>query len=190
MVWGAEKSRLKGIMLCFTLLSLGIAIGIFLSGIGLKPTEMPSSLSSLSSLKSLSSLSSLSLDSISRSAEVTSPSDHVTEDRIKVYSDKVVIELDDPSWASFTDTNSMDPVLDSGANSIEIKPSNPDDVRVGDIISFRTVYSSGIVIHRVAEVGEDENGAFYITKGDNNPAADPGKRRFEDIAGVVVGVIY
>ncbi|MCX6707645.1 MAG: signal peptidase I, partial [Candidatus Woesearchaeota archaeon] len=119
-----------------------------------------------------------------------SPYDHVPEDNIKVYSDKVVIALSDPSWASFTDTNSMDPVLDTGANSIEIKPANPKDVHVGDIISFKTVYSSGIVIHRVSEIGEDETGTFYLTKGDNNPTADPGKRRFEDIVGIVVGVIY
>jgi hypothetical protein len=187
MVWGAEKGLLRGIILCFTLLSLGVFMGIWFSEMVLKSAEMPSSLSPFSSF---SSLSSLSLDNLGRSAEVVSPFDHVSDDKIKVYSDKVIIELDDPSWASFTDTNSMDPVLDSGANSIEIKPTSESDIKVGDIISFKTAYSSGIIIHRVAEIGYDENGIFYLTKGDNNPTVDPGKRRFEDVVGIVVGVIY
>lgn len=44
-------------------------------------------------------------------------------------------------------------------------------------------------MHRVVEIGEDEQGWFAITKGDNNEEVDPGKRRFQDIKRITVGVI-
>jgi hypothetical protein len=125
-----------------------------------------------------------------RSYEEASPSDHITENKIHVYSDKIVIDVANASWASFADTNSMDPTLDTGANSIEVEPQNQDEIKVGDIISFSTDYTAGIVIHRVVSIGYDEQGAYYITKGDNNPTADPGMRRFSDIRGIVIGIIY
>ncbi|MBI2669133.1 hypothetical protein HYX14_04795 [Candidatus Woesearchaeota archaeon] len=120
--------------------------------------------------------------------EIYSPSDWVKEDQIKVYGDKVVMDIPGATWASFTDTNSMDPFIDETSNAIEIRPSHPDSIRPGDIISFRTSY--GTVIHRVQEAGKDEEGFFYIVKGDNNTAADPYKVRFDDVKGVVVAVVY
>ncbi|MBD3313451.1 signal peptidase I [Candidatus Woesearchaeota archaeon] len=156
-----------------------IAVIVFLAGIA-----MGSILEDSSTLQMPSSLF------LSRSAELSSPSDHIPEESIKVYTDRVVLDISDASWASFTDTNSMDPFIDAGANSIEIRPSSPDDINVGDVVSFRTMLADGIVIHRVISKGEDDKGIYFITKGDNNDLADPGKRRFEDITGVVVGVIY
>lgn len=122
------------------------------------------------------------------SAEIMSPQDHITEDHIKVYDDQVVLEIDDPIWSSFTDTNSMDPLLDIGANGIEIIPQNEDDIHVGDVISYDS--GSGIVIHRVIEIGADEEGIYYIVKGDNNPIADKEKVRFHQIQGILVAVVY
>lgn len=124
------------------------------------------------------------------SPEISSPSDHISEGDIHVSGDRVVIDVDRAQWASFTDTNSMDPFIDVDANSIEIKPETEDDVKVGDVISFRTDFDDGLVIHRVVGMDEDENGRYYITKGDNNPSADPGRVRFGDINGVVVAVVY
>lgn len=124
------------------------------------------------------------------SPELSSPSDHIPEESIHVLQDKVVLDIKDAQWASFTDTNSMDPFIDTGANSIEIKPKSRDEIRMGDVISFKADFDDGIIIHRVVGIGKDEQGAYYITKGDNNPLADPGKVRFEDINGIVVGVVY
>ncbi|RME53117.1 signal peptidase I [Candidatus Woesearchaeota archaeon] len=84
----------------------------------------------------------------------------------------------------------MDPVIDSGANAIEFVPTSEEDINVGDIISYTSPYTTGPVIHRVIDIGEDENGKYYILKGDNNPRADPGKIRFEDIQRVVLAIIY
>ena len=123
-------------------------------------------------------------------AEKSSPNDHIKESQIHVLKDKVIIDVKDASWARFTDTNSMDPIIDAGSNSIELKPKTTEDVKIGDIISYNSEYVDGLIIHRVVEVGEDKDGWFVGVKGDNLAKEDPGKVRFSQIEGVVVGIIY
>ncbi len=120
--------------------------------------------------------------------ENSSPSDWVKEEQIQVYPQYVVLDIPGTKWAGFTDTNSMDPFIDETANAIEIRPSNPDAIQVGDVISYQTIY--GILIHRVIEKGVDEAGMYYIVKGDNNRFSDPFKVRFDEVQGVVIAVIY
>jgi hypothetical protein len=120
--------------------------------------------------------------------ERSSPGDHITEDKIHVYQDEIIIDVQGASWATFTDTNSMDPLFDQGANSLELKPHSTSDVQVGDIISFKT--PEGLIVHRIVEIGQDKQGWYAITKGDNNPSVDPDKVRFEDVHGVLVAVVY
>jgi len=122
--------------------------------------------------------------------EKASPSNIISEDDIHVYSNKIVIEVDDPEWAKFTDTNSMDPVFDEGANALQIVPDTPEVISEGDIISFTIENEKGVIIHRVVEIGEDEEGWYAITKGDNNNYTDPGKVRFENIKKLLIGIIY
>ena len=120
-------------------------------------------------------------------ADQASPRDRIAEEDIHVFADRVVIDIEDPVWATFTDTNSMDPVIDTGANAIEIIPKTPEEIQAGDIIAYTSGNIS--IIHRVVEVGND--GQWYaITKGDNNPTTDPGKVRFSQIKRVVVAIIY
>lgn len=128
--------------------------------------------------------------SFGNDAEIPSPSDWIKENQIWVYKDRIIVWVENPTWGKFTDTNSMDPFIDVGANSIEVKPKTADDLKVGDIISYKPEFVSGIVIHRIIEKGNDDKGAYFILKGDNNKYADPGKVRFEQVEGVVVGVIY
>lgn len=122
--------------------------------------------------------------------DVSSPADHLSESEIEVYSDRVILNIKNPQWARFTDTNSMDPVIDQGANAIEVIPQSPDDISVGDIISYENAISAGTIIHRVREIGYDDKGWFAITKGDNNPSPDPLKVRFEDVRRLVVAIVY
>ena len=117
-----------------------------------------------------------------------SPEDRIKEEQIHVYKDKIIIDLKDASWSSFVDTNSMDPVLDKGTNGIEVMPTSPSDIKVGDVISYE--YKDNIIAHRVVKIGLDEKGIYYITKGDNNVIKDPKKVRFEQVKGVLVGLIY
>jgi hypothetical protein len=123
-------------------------------------------------------------------AEKPSPSDWIKESAIHVYPDKIVIDVNDPRWASFTDTNSMDPFLDKGANAIEIIPESADQIGIGDIVAYESTKFSGTVIHRVIDKGVDSEGTYFIIKGDNNANADPGKVRFSQIKRVLIAVIY
>lgn len=124
------------------------------------------------------------------SKEIASPSDWIKENQIEVYSDRIIIDLKDAEWASFTNTNSMDPVIDEHANAIQIIPKSEADINVGDIISYESEYAEGTIIHRVIYKGKDELGTYFVMKGDNNPASDPGKVRFSQIRRVTVAIIY
>ncbi len=126
----------------------------------------------------------------SYNSEKSSPSDRIKESDIRVYKDRIVIDLKDAQWAVFTDTNSMDPVFDAEANSLEIKPKSPEEIQVGDIVSYRSSLYSGIIIHRVVSVDYDSQGWYAAFKGDNNLFSDPEKVRFSQINGIVVAVIY
>lgn len=123
-------------------------------------------------------------------SEIKMPKDRIKESQIKVFSDRIIIEIEDPQWAKFADTNSMVPFLDEGANAIQITPEQETDLQVGDIISYRSSYVEGIVIHRITEIGYDDNGIYFIAKGDNNLSNDPEKIRFDQIERVLVGIIY
>ena len=124
------------------------------------------------------------------SPEKLSPYDRIKEEQIHVYDDKIIIDIKDAEWATFSDTNSMDPLIDMGANAIEIIPKTEADIHVGDVVSYESEYADGIIIHRVIEIGKDEQGTYFVMKGDNNPMQDPGRIRFNQIKRVLVAVIY
>lgn len=126
----------------------------------------------------------------SNNEDKASPFDRISEEQIMVYSDRIIIYINNAEWAGFDDTNSMDPVIDKGANAIQIVPTSSEDIHVGDIISYESDYADGIIIHRVTSIGSDEQGWYCIAKGDNNPSQDPGKIRFSQIKKVLVAVIY
>ncbi|RMF06772.1 hypothetical protein D6764_01485 [Candidatus Woesearchaeota archaeon] len=121
-------------------------------------------------------------------SERPSPADRIKEDQIKVYNDRIVIELEGARWAKFTDTNSMDPVIDKEANAIQVVPEDPDTIQEGDIISYE--YDGRTIIHRVIRTGYDDNGWYAITKGDNIKEPDPEKVRFSQVKKIVVGILY
>ena len=127
---------------------------------------------------------------VAEPAERPSPHDWIGEDQIHVYDSRIVIDVQGAEWASFTDTNSMDPVIDSGSNAIELVPERPDQIHIGDIVSYASLYSQGTIIHRVVEIGSDEQGWYCRMKGDNIDSPDPGKVRFSQIRRVVVGILY
>lgn len=119
---------------------------------------------------------------------IKTPGDWIKQDQIKVYPNQIVLNVQDATWATFTPTGSMKPILDEKTNALEIKPSSPNDINLGDIIAY--ISPDGTIIHRVIEKNIDENGIYFLVKGDNNPSQDPTKVRFEDIKGVVIAIIY
>jgi signal peptidase I len=119
------------------------------------------------------------------------PQDRIKETQIQVFSDKVLLDIDDPQWSTFTPTKSMVPFLDKGANAIQVAPEQGcPTIQEGDIISYESTYMDGVVIHRVVDTGMDENGQYFIAKGDNNAYSDPGKIRCDQIKRVLVAIIY
>lgn len=122
--------------------------------------------------------------------EQPSPADRIDPSQIHIYPNKVVIDIPDAYISAFTDTNSMEPVIDIEANALQIKPQSKEEIRVGDIISYNTNSKSRRTIHRVVEIGTDEQGWYCKTKGDNLDYVDPYKIRFSDIQRIVFGIIY
>lgn len=116
-----------------------------------------------------------------------SPGNWVSEDDIRIYSDRVVIYVKNTSLARYAATKSMDPVLDSTANGIEIPFESVEQIHVGDIITFKQ--GQDLVVHRIIKVGSDEEGWYCITKGDN-AMQDDGKIRADDIKFITIAIIY
>jgi len=162
----------------------GIIIGLVVSNVNFD-SNIPTSYSIAEGAKETVN----SLNPLGNAPERNSPADRIAEWQIEVFKDKVILDIQDAEWASFADTNSMDPVLDQGANAIQIKPKSADEIKVGDIVSYEHA-DQGRIIHRVAYKGTDENGTYFIMKGDNNPTSDPDKVRFSQIKSVTVAIIY
>lgn len=93
-------------------------------------------------------------------------------------------KFDTPSFyiykAYIISTESMYPAINKG-DAIIIKKINEDDIKVGDVVTFKV--DEEIITHRI--VGIENNGKenVYITKGDNNNVTDDFVISFEDIEG-------
>jgi len=119
-------------------------------------------------------------------AVVDTPSDSVEEKKILIYDDKVVLLIENASMSNYDSTGSMEPTLGEGVNGIKIVPKNEEEINVGDIVSFN--YKGKIIVHRVVEIGLDEKGKYFVTKGDNSDRTE--RIRFEDIKYKTVALIY
>lgn len=121
-----------------------------------------------------------------------SPGDHIKENNVEVYGDKVVLNLPDKtkkySWSRYASTGSMKPTLKEGHNGIEILDPDKEDIKVGDIISYRN--GKEIIVHRVIDMDYDEKGWYAVTKGDANKEADPFLVREDQVEALTVAVIY
>jgi hypothetical protein len=104
---------------------------------------------------------------------------------IVIDGNKIVITLNDSEIAVFANSSSMLPTLNHNTKAIEVKPER---LNIGDIIAYKE--GSDIISHRIVDIGSDDIGIYYITKGDNNNAVDPNKVRPEQIEGKVVVLIY
>jgi len=124
--------------------------------------------------------------------ERPSPADRLTVNDVHVTNTRVTIDSVPGrvyETAIFTNTNSMDPLIDDGSQAIQIVPKTPEEIKVGDIISYDSG-SHGTIIHRVIQISKDDKGWYATVKGDNNPSPDPIKVRFTMIRRVLVGVLY
>lgn len=121
------------------------------------------------------------------SNSLSTPSNFLDNKDILIYPDRVVLNVGGATLSSYDSTGSMIPALGSGVNGIVVKPESDAEISVGDIISFRN--GNRIIVHRVIYKGIDDQGVYFITKGDNSEVSD-GKIRFEDVEHVVVALVY
>ena len=93
-------------------------------------------------------------------------------------------------------SGSMEPVFQRGdvvviekSNFIGIQEINPADLKVGDIIIYKATWFPEPVIHRIISIQEGSDGQkYYITKGDNNPQADPSPVSISQVQAKVVNI--
>lgn len=117
--------------------------------------------------------------------------DRVPSDFVQAYSNEVTI-LGDYVLTEYTDTNSMLPTLDKGSTGIQIELTDEMPLFVGDIISYYPPgsRSNHATAHRIVGIGQDMQGEYYITKGDNANTPDPYIIRRDAVTRVLVGIIY
>jgi hypothetical protein len=125
--------------------------------------------------------------SFSTSNVESAPSNAIEEKDIRVYEDRIVISIDNAKISRYAPTGSMIPILDEHANGIKIVPADENEINVGDIITFRQ--GTDLIVHRVVQKGVDDQGIYFITKGDNNSVVD-GKVRFDMIDSKTIGILY
>jgi len=128
----------------------------------------------------------LSLNVISNPS---APQGMLNSNNIQILNDRIIIYIANSSLSRYAATGSMLPVLNEDSKGIKIPVTSPEQLHVGDIITYRDISSGDLIIHRIMSIGFDEVGTYYILKGDNNFAGD-GKVRFEQIVYKLVVLVY
>lgn len=121
------------------------------------------------------------------SGNLTSPSDNIKDSQIHVYENAIVIDIKNAGIGHYASTGSMLPVLNENSTGIRIQVNSENDIKAGDIITFKQ--DNNLIIHRVISKGKDNEGVYFITKGDNSPASD-GKIRLSQILYKTIGVLW
>lgn len=83
-------------------------------------------------------------------------------------------------------SGSMEPTYHTGS-LIYVQKTTPEQIQVGDPITFVMDESLVVATHRVAEVHEEEG--YFTTKGDANDAVDGSPVLFENLIGKPVFTI-
>lgn len=78
-------------------------------------------------------------------------------------------------------SGSMEPAYSVG-DLIYVKPVDPDEIKVGDPITFVLNESLVVATHRVVEI--DAENSHFRTKGDANEIADQAPVHFNNVIGV------
>ncbi len=102
-----------------------------------------------------------------------------------------------PTVGSFAPMIVLSPSMEGDAKDcfhegdlIFIKTAQPEDISVGQVITFYDPDGTGtsVLSHRVVEIFEKDGKTYYRTKGDNNNANDPTPAPAENLIGTYTGV--
>lgn len=122
--------------------------------------------------------------------EKDSPFDHVKDSQVRVLKYKVEIDLKNVEWWTIEDTNSMDPLIDIGTTALSVKPQSEKELQVGDVAFYHSLIAKKSIVHRIIIIDRDAQGWYSTFKGDNLKKPDPEDVRFQQIEGVLIGIIY
>lgn len=180
---GLDNDKYKGAIIPIAMFLIGIAVTLIVITL---ITSIAGSTEAISQ-----NLTNSSKESPANSTrDKPSPEHYVPENEIRVYTDHVTLDVKNVQWATFADTKSMLPLINNESHGLQIIPKCPDEIEVGDIVSYSSQYSDGIIIHRIVYKDTDNQGTYFILKGDNNPTNDPGKIRCNQIQRRLIGIIY
>ncbi len=97
--------------------------------------------------------------------------------------------LETPLYGAYVIVSgSMEPLI-RVRDAVIVKRAVEDDIKVGDVVTYRSLDNAfyGILItHRVVNIEEKDGKKVYITKGDHNETIDRTPVNFEQIQGKVV----
>ena len=82
-------------------------------------------------------------------------------------------------------TGSMEPNLKPG-DMIFAKNAIKENLKVGDVITFRQNGTSSTTTHRIIDIIEEDGKTYFKTKGDNNNSEDNDLVPYEDIVGTMI----
>ena len=185
-----KKILKEAVLNPFVMFLLGIAFSLTLLSLITPSLAENNTFSNNSFVNNIATLNTEIPRQTSDERDIPSPMNFFNTDQIKVYQNRVVLDVENIVWAGFEDTKSMLPIINKDSNALQIVPNCPDDIQVGDIVSYRSDYADGIIIHRVIHIDEDNQGIYFVLKGDNNPVSDPGRIRCSQIDRKVVAIIY
>ena len=119
-----------------------------------------------------------------------SPFDHVKDSEVRVLKHKVEIDMKNVMWWKIADTNSMDPLIDIGTTALSVKPISEESIHVGDVAFYNSEIAKREIVHRVVKIDSDEQGWYSKFRGDNLEKDDPEDVRYNQVIGVLIGIIY
>ncbi len=111
---------------------------------------------------------------------------HISFESIKVYPDEVRIMQPGLQYARVK-SDSMAPLLTHDSIVFEKKPTSPDEIKTGDIISFYEPETDAIILHMVIKIIRKDGKTNYVTKGTANERADDWLVPYENVKGIMVG---
>lgn len=117
-----------------------------------------------------------------------SPSNTIDKSQILVYQNYTTINYSNLVWFTVTPSKSMLPFIDTGNYVLGINTTNAT-LNIGDVITYKND-KGDYIIHRIIDIKEDEDGIYYVLKGDNNVFTDPTHVRLNQTRYKIVGVVY
>ncbi len=129
----------------------------------------------------------LILPLFSTSPSLSPPANYFDSGDIQVFNDKIILLVSNSSVTNYGASGSMLPTLNENSNGIAIVPKDDSEVKVGDIVSYRSSDAS-LIVHRVIEKNSDGGGVYLVVKGDNSDTTEI--IRFSQIKHKIVGILY